>query len=229
MYHLTYPTLLFLLAATALNRSRVVTAIRSELAAYEKVTNATQAAQLANYLNSNDFSAACKQTFQIVDADGSGSIDPQELAAAFQLIMEHLKVSYNKSSAAHTKALAQTLAMQTFSALDIDRSGELDSSEFLDACRMIWIKTQTLNQMKTPGEALVDGSLRNYQALAGNKAVEDLRQYFRSFDFSNLVTTVYNSVDEDGSKSIDREECSRAFQVRYFYPSCPLSLLLIII
>ncbi len=150
----------------------------------------------------------------------SRTIDPSELGSAFEIVMKELpgvsdavdRLAKSKHQG-NTKAMAAELAQQAFNTLDVDKSGFLDEGEFVNACKLIWIKALTLSSTKTSGDKIVEAALADLKDMMGEVTVDELCKLFNSFDFSNLCTTVFNNVDVDGSKSIDESECLEAFKL----------------
>jgi len=202
------------------NEKKVVNYIAEQLKAYGEIAGATKRAELEVYLVSKEFLETCEQVFQTVDADGSNSIDPNELAKAFQLVIENLpgvseavNRAMKKYSSSNTEVAAQKLAEKAFNLLDVDRSGSLEGNEFVNACRLMWCTALSWVENVSPGERHLTEAMNEYSAKFGPAAADELVKLFETFEFGNLCRTVFNQVDSDKNQTLDANEVLEACRI----------------
>lgn len=81
------------------------------------------------------FRNMCKSSFQVVDQDGSGTVDPTELYSGLLLI--HLKLGTYAGPAA-CRPLDRERCQKVFKAMDEDGSGTLDQEEFAQVMMVLF-------------------------------------------------------------------------------------------
>lgn len=87
------------------------------------------------FCRTSHFERMCDAAFDIVDADGSGAVDSNELYSGLLLI--HLKLGTYAGPAA-CRPLSRERCQATFEKFDVDRSGTLDREEFRHVMQVLF-------------------------------------------------------------------------------------------
>jgi hypothetical protein len=87
------------------------------------------------FCRTSHFERMCDAAFDIVDADGSGAVDSNELYSGLLLI--HLKLGTYAGPAA-CRPLSRECCQATFEKFDVDRSGTLDRVEFRHVMQVLF-------------------------------------------------------------------------------------------
>jgi len=187
----------------------IIEMVRRDVSIVKKI-EARAPDEIKEFLNSEDFWVDVKERYMRLDADGSGSIEAEEL---YPIIVE--------LTDAQPWAVTMDHCTRFMRIFDQDGDGNIDLGEFSDLLRFCVLMTTVEGTVKEEDEGVATVQLAKSQVDEVIKCVEQdvsmiekfeaqcppaVRDFLASKEFWFEVQTRYNELDVDSNGVVDPEE-----------------------
>ncbi|KAH8060909.1 hypothetical protein JL720_13499 [Aureococcus anophagefferens] len=153
-----------------------------------------RAAQAEDEAFSVEFLSAARQVFDMIDVDGSGSLDKAEVVKAVKTDQKVIKFLVNCGNQNLQYLLVRARLEAALNVLDTDRDGEISGPEWEEA-----IESALANKLEARA------AKREAQAKAARKEIEEF-----TADFVNAARKCFEMIDKDGSGTLTKVEIVKA-------------------
>jgi Ca2+-binding EF-hand superfamily protein len=153
-----------------------------------------RAAQAEDEAFSVEFLSAARQVFDMIDVDGSGSLDKAEVVKAVKTDQKVIKFLVNCGNQNLQYLLVPARLEAALNVLDTDRDGEISGPEWEEA-----IESALANKLEARA------AKREAQAKAARKEIEEF-----TADFVNAARKCFEMIDKDGSGTLTKVEIVKA-------------------
>ena len=169
---------------------------------------AMRAAAKADGEFSEEFLNAARQCFRLIDKDGSGTLEKEEIVRAVRADKEVIKFLENCGNQNLMYLLVPSRLQACLMVLDTDNDGHVDEGEWEDA-----IESALAAKLEARAAA------RAVQAKAAQKEIEEFTN-----EFLNAAQRCFDLMDKDGGGSLDKQEiitaCRDDKEVIKFLSTC---------